>query len=205
MTYTFLMKSIFTLILLSFLGLPGYAHVALLAPKGGDTLVAGEEILIRWQEIIIHDTQNWDVLYSPDGGQNWDTVAADIDVSLLSYNWTVPDIPTSQGRIQIIQDNSGTDYNDISGDFTILSNTSNIRHAYESPFFIYPNPTTESLTITGSDSGNIRIFNAAGAYIQDLKITGSNMGIALTGYAKGVYYLLVTDSEKSQVYKVIKI
>lgn len=80
--------------------------------------------MIEWNVLISHDTQNWDLLFSPDGGQSWETIQADISPGVFSYSWTVPDVITSQGRIQVIQDNTGADYNDISADFSIEENGS---------------------------------------------------------------------------------
>lgn len=117
------MKNTFTLILMVALVMRAYGHVELNYPQGGDTLQGGQQILVQWVETIPHDTQNWDILFSPDGGQTWNTIAVDIAPGIFSYTWTVPDIATTTGRIEIIQDNNGMDYVDFSEDFTILTNT----------------------------------------------------------------------------------
>ncbi len=119
------MKYFLTLILLV-TGIQLFGHVELIRPQGGETFTVGEEVLIEWNVLIAHDTQNWDLLFSPDGGQNWEPIASDLSPGALSYSWTVPDVITSQGRIQVIQDNAGADYNDISGDFSIEGNASSL-------------------------------------------------------------------------------
>src|SRR4029079_16104106 len=43
---------------------------------------------------------------------------------ILSYDWIVPTIETSLGRIKIFQDNVEHDYLDVSMDFNIVPNTS---------------------------------------------------------------------------------
>ena len=113
------MKNYLTLILLFALGLQAHGHVELIRPQGGEVFTVGEEVQVEWKVIIPHDSQNWDLLFSPDGGQSWEAIQTDISIDVLTYNWTVPDVATSQGRIQIVQDNSSMDYADISEDFTI--------------------------------------------------------------------------------------
>ncbi|MBL7113508.1 MAG: hypothetical protein ISS19_16340 [Bacteroidales bacterium] len=96
-----------------------HAHVGLLHPTGGETFNPGDTVLIRWEEIVSHDTQNWDLYFSSDGGSAWDTIQVDISVEIMSYRWIVPDIITVQGKIRIVQDNVGDDYEDVSDNFTI--------------------------------------------------------------------------------------
>ena len=42
-------------------------------------------------------------------------------MEILSYQWIVPDILTSEGKIRIVQDNVDIDYEDINDNFTISS------------------------------------------------------------------------------------
>ena len=99
------------------------AHVALDYPLGGETFIVNEPLTIQWHVVVPHNTLNWDLFYSPDGGATWDTIQLDIPTSQLSYNWIAPDQPTTQGRVRVIQDNTDQNYLDISMNFTILPNT----------------------------------------------------------------------------------
>ncbi len=100
------------------------AHVALDYPLGGETFVVGQTITIEWHIVAHHNTLNWDLFFSPDGGVTWETIQLDIPTSQLSYEWEVPNIPTSQGRVRVFQDNEDTNYLDNSMDFVIVLNTS---------------------------------------------------------------------------------
>ena len=100
------------------------AHVALDYPIGGETFIVNEPLTIQWHVVVPHNTLNWDLYYSSDGGVTWDTIQLDIPTSQLSYEWVVPDQPTSQGRVRVIQDNADQNYLDISMNFSILPNTS---------------------------------------------------------------------------------
>ena len=99
------------------------AHVALDYPIGGETFIVNEPLTIQWHVVVPHNTLNWDLYYSPDGGVTWDTIQLDIPTSQLSYDWVVPDQPTAQGRVRVIQDNTDQNYLDISMNFSILPNT----------------------------------------------------------------------------------
>ncbi len=95
------------------------AHVVLDFPLGGETFTAGDTVNIQWHIQIQHDLQNWDLFFSPDGGITWQVIQLDLDPSVLNYQWVVPRVATQQGRIKIYMDNTGADYQDESGDFTI--------------------------------------------------------------------------------------
>ena len=95
------------------------AHVVLDFPLGGETFTAGDTVNIQWHIQIQHDLQNWDLFFSPDGGITWQVIQLDLDPYVLNYQWVVPRVATQQGRIKIYMDNTGADYQDESGDFTI--------------------------------------------------------------------------------------
>lgn len=95
------------------------AHVELDNPLGGETFTVGQTVTIQWHIAIPHNTLNWDVLFSSDGGATWAFIQMDLPVGSLSYSWVVPNNITSQARVSVIQDNSGQDYQDESMNFTI--------------------------------------------------------------------------------------
>jgi plastocyanin len=95
------------------------AHVALDFPVGGETFTEGDMVDVQWHIVIPHDLQNWDLYFSQDGGMNWEAVVLDIPPEEMNYLWTAPGIETDQGRLMIYMDNTGNDYQDESGDFTI--------------------------------------------------------------------------------------
>jgi hypothetical protein len=85
-------------------------HVDMINPMGGETYHPGDEVKVEWEETQSHNTLNWDLLFSMDGGLSWDTVKADITLESHSYQWTVPETTTVQGQIRIVQDNVNDDY-----------------------------------------------------------------------------------------------
>ncbi len=124
-TETFFMKrfklSAFLFTLLTSWAFNARAHVAVDYPAGGETFIVGQTINIQWHIVIPHNTLNWDLFFSADGGANWTPIQMDVPAGELSYQWTVPDMATTQGRVLVVMDNSGTDYQSASPIFTIGS------------------------------------------------------------------------------------
>ena len=110
--------TLFTILFLTVLS-TAFAHVDLEYPKGNETFSPGETITIKWKIAIAHNTNNWDIFFSSDNGQNWETIKEDINVNNLTYVWTLPQINTSTAKIRVIQDNQGTNYDSTSDAFII--------------------------------------------------------------------------------------
>lgn len=96
-----------------------FAHVILDSPVGGENYDPDQIVKIRWTINVPHTQNNWDLYFSSDGGSTWQNLALDLPVAQLYYDWTVPEIETSQAKIKIVMDNEGTNYEDDSGNFLI--------------------------------------------------------------------------------------
>ncbi len=95
------------------------AHVVIDYPKGGETLTSGSMVTIQWHIAIPHNTLNWDLYFSSNGGTTWQAIQLDLPAGDLSYAWQVPATAGTQSRVKVIQDNSDQDYEDQSMNFTI--------------------------------------------------------------------------------------
>jgi len=168
------------------------AHVALIYPNGGETFSPGETITVEWQVLVAHNTLNWDLLFSSDGGNTWDTIQADIHVDSLTYQWLVPEIPTTQGRIKIVQDNEGADYFNSCADFTILSPSGINKQIALNDFKVYPNPASNKVNISveGFELEEVNFYTLTG---QKLFATRPEYGsVDVSQFQKGMYILEVT-------------
>lgn len=103
------------LFLLTCMTAPCSAHVALVAPNGGEMLPVGSTFTIQWQILVAHNTLNWDLEYSITGASGpWLPIAMNLPAGLTSYQWIVPNTLSNQVRVRVTQDNAGNDYRDTS-------------------------------------------------------------------------------------------
>ena len=104
------------------------AHVHLHEPNGGEEFEAGSVVTVRWEIQVSHNTENWDLWYSTTGDAGpWIPIAMNLpagDISegaIHTFAWAVPNTLSTQCRVRVRQDNSGTDWEDISdANFSIV-------------------------------------------------------------------------------------
>lgn len=203
------------LILVLFVSI-SHAHVRIDSPKEGDILTPLSEINIEWTETQDHGVNDWDLYYSLDGGTVWKEIILDVEESVRVYTWKVPITETSLARIKIIQDNSSTDYEDITGEFTI-SNTLpddddnnelitalddiSDHTKNEIQLFNYPNPfhsqTTFQFSIAKKSHVELNVYNMLGKIVftgaDDVYDIGTHEIIMKNqGLPNGIYLSVLT-------------
>ncbi|PIQ07684.1 MAG: hypothetical protein COW71_15770 [Ignavibacteriales bacterium CG18_big_fil_WC_8_21_14_2_50_31_20] len=99
---------------------PGTETLVTTSPKSGDTLFVSSSFDIKWTS---NTTQKLLIDYTINNGANWNLIAANLD-NTQSYIWSsIPNTPTTQGRVRITTADSTL--NSISeGFFTIAVGTS---------------------------------------------------------------------------------
>lgn len=81
---------------------PAAAGSILTAPVGGEKLTAGGTYVIKWNYQGPVGLNNWiDLDYSPDSGVSWQPIKHTISLNETQYSWSVPNSPTTQGKIKI--------------------------------------------------------------------------------------------------------
>jgi hypothetical protein len=116
-------------LLLASLGSFAGAHIKVgsLDVASGTTWTPGQKVTLSWAASIDHGKSPYDLWYSVDGGATWTTIqmgipgqAADVPVT---WDWTVPDKPTTRGMIRVFQTFGGTVASSPSnpGDYTLFS------------------------------------------------------------------------------------
>ncbi len=108
---------------------PLQAHVGLDSPNGDEALTVGSEFTIQWHVAIQHNTLDWDLWYSIDSNDGpWQEIALDLPAGNISegavhsFDWTVPDVVSSDAWVRVRQDNAGDDYFDVSdASFSIIA------------------------------------------------------------------------------------
>lgn len=185
------------------------AHVALLNPSGGETFYPGETVTIEWQELISHNTSNWDLYFSSDGGLTWDIIQIDIPLVTFSYQWTIPVTQTTQGRIKIVQDNVDSDYDDVSDNFTISTIADINTHFEEIEIDVYPNPFTDFSILEFENPGHntykLILSDTKGRLVRTItNITTNKVKIKRNNLTSGIYiFQLYTDEEVRAIGKLV--
>lgn len=129
--------------LLFLLHVTAYAHVELTYPEGGETFYSGDTVKIQWVQVQAHDVQNWELYFSPDGAETWQVISINIAASLREFDWVVPEQETTMGRVRIVQNNTETDYEDVSTNLKIFNVTGIEEHQDDlsvNSLLNYPNP-----------------------------------------------------------------
>lgn len=195
----FQIRSSITFLFLFVIISPTAAHVDLLNPNGGETYNPGQIINIEWQEVLRHESLNWDILFSSDGGYSWDTVKSNIPITTMNYSWELPNITTLVGRIKIVQDNADADYEDISDDFVISSVTGFNQPDELYDVKIYPNPITDLSFIEFENPDNnsytFTLYNMKGQQVRILKdIKTNKILLELKDLSKGIYFFQLNSN-----------
>lgn len=177
------------------------AHVELINPMGGEVFNPGEKVLIEWREVVNHNSLNWYLLFSGDGGSTWDTLEANIPIDVYSYQWVVPSITTQEGRIKIVQNNVSTDYEGTSPRFTITSLTGVIKPRKSNRIIAYPNPLVDFTMFEfenpGHESLTFKLYSSQGLLVRAINnITSDKVKVKRKNLASGTYVFILHDDKK---------
>lgn len=193
------MKKLILSLVIAFSVLSASAHVNLNNPIGGETYTPGDTVTIAWQIAISHTLLNWDLFWSSNGGATWDTIQIDIPPTgstvgtIDTYDWVVPNTPTGQAQIWIYMDNAATDYQDISGNFTINSLIGIEEPEAASHPAIYPNPITDRAILyfenIKGQPHNVTIHNLNGEIVKRIdNIIMDHVDIVRESLPAGLYF-----------------
>lgn len=80
--------------------------LTIIYPSGGETLVPGEQDLIRWSATG-SNTNAFTAEYSVNGGTSWVVIHNNIDGAARTFPWNVPNLPTGQALIRVSRNSTG--------------------------------------------------------------------------------------------------
>lgn len=177
------------------------AHVELSNPEGGEVYYSGNNLTVSWIEVIAHNTLNWDLYFSRDGGATWETVKADIPVEEMSYQWTIPAVGAALGKIKIVQDNVDTDYESISANFTILITTGIGESLNLIQMDLYPNPLVDFTSVKFNNplhrNHTLSIYNTQGKLVRSIPdITSERVKIEREKLAADLFFTRLRDENE---------
>ncbi|MBE0573272.1 MAG: T9SS type A sorting domain-containing protein [Ignavibacteriaceae bacterium] len=157
--------------------------VTVTVPNGGEIWVAGTNHNVTWTRVAVAQIK---IEYSTDNGSAWIDVVASVPSIVGSYNWTIPNTPSTQCLVRI-SDTSNPSVNDVSDNtFTIEGGVSveylnsgipeeyNLYQSYPNPF----NPSTMIEFSLPEEVANVKlsIYNALGEKVAELVNTSLAAG-----------------------------
>ncbi len=93
----------------------------LTSPNGGERWQVGSTHTITWNNIS--SVVKLKIDYSTDDGSTWTNIATNVDATLESYDWTVPNALTSKALIRLTDENDATVKDESDAVFTIANIT----------------------------------------------------------------------------------
>ncbi|MCB9326417.1 MAG: multicopper oxidase domain-containing protein [Lewinellaceae bacterium] len=90
------------------------------------------------------------------------------------------------------------------GQFTVVDYSTGIHEFEGESISLYPNPTTQSVTLKGLKPSVIELFNTSGQLLEQRETSKNLESFGLSNYSSGVYYLKVKDMDMNRTFKVIK-
>lgn len=169
------------------------------APAGGQSWVGGTQNTITWNvantDLLPVSCANVDIYLSEDGGFTYPHLIVANTPNDGSETVTVPNITsTNQARIKVKASNN-VFFNISPADFSIVHNTSGVNSlTWQQQIEVFPVPATDVLSIRTQNNMRleIHITNITGQEIFNGKML-KQLNIPVKQWAKGVYYLHLTD------------
>ncbi|MBX2989923.1 MAG: choice-of-anchor D domain-containing protein [Bacteroidetes bacterium] len=192
------------------------ATLALLSPNGGEVWNVNSTQTITWSATNLDRVE---ISYKASPTGSWIRIAQNVTAALGSFEWLVPNAPSTQARVMIVDRSSGTLVDSSDGFFTIFGPTSVATGGVPTEFELsqnYPNPfnpaTTIEYGVPEEAFVSLKVYNmigqevatlvnerqSAGRYVATFdaqKLTGST--------ASGMYFYRFTAGSVIEIRKMM--
>jgi hypothetical protein len=173
--------------------------LTLIAPDGGEYWRIGQTNQISWLNNGVDDIN---IQYSTNHGQVWYSIASNVNADLGSYNWVIPNTPSSSCLLKIISVHDSTTFDISSQTFAISSLSSAVKDDDKLPVDYklsqnYPNPfnpvTQINFSVPKLSQVKIKVFDLLGkekvVLVDELKSPG-NYSVRFSGanFISSVYF-----------------
>ncbi|RMG74664.1 MAG: hypothetical protein D6722_02190, partial [Bacteroidetes bacterium] len=139
-----------------------YDAVELTFPLGGERIVPGESVRIRW-DADGDANATFDLLFSPDSGATWQTLVTGLSGNSRHWDWSAPQISSAQALIQVVRNGSSSSQADTSrATFSIYPQVTNLNIVR-----VCPNSTTISWGAVGG-AAFYEIFQLGAQYMEPI-------------------------------------
>lgn len=165
-------------------------------PIGGESFVPGEWEILRWDAFGTSGSFNLE--YSTDNGNTWNTIAQNISPVQSYYEWSVPTELTGQARVKVSR-GSQSDISDTS--FSIIGVSNYLQYPWACPdsFMILWSPVSgalfyevsmlgalymDSIGVSNTNSYVVKGVNPYDDYWLSVKAYGPDSAVGRRAYAK---------------------
>jgi photosystem II stability/assembly factor-like uncharacterized protein len=195
----------------------GTSTIAVLAPNGGEVWNVGSTQNIRWNAVGLTSIE---ISYKTSPTSTWIRIAQSVDASQGTYAWTVPNTPSTQARVRILDRLTGSVVDSSDNVFTIQGTNSVAERRAGIPTTIeleqnYPNPFNPSTVINygvpHESIVTLRVYNMIGQEVATLinerqaagRYTITFDAAQLKGtISSGLYFYRLTAGELVQIRKM---
>ena len=155
------------------------------------------------------NSPNVDILFSTDGGQNFDVIIAEGIPNNGSADILAPNLNTTSGRLMIISSNNI--FYDINGGIITVEGALSINESTFENFAVWPNPSNGSinLSLNPSSNGNIQVslydIKGSRVYTEEFKSNGNifEQSIDFNTLNAGMYFIKVSSDGINKTNKLI--
>ena len=155
------------------------------------------------------NSPNVDILFSTDGGQNFDVIIAEDIPNNGSAEILAPNLNTTTGRLMIISSNNI--FYDINGGIITVEGELNINDSTFENFAVWPNPSNGFINLSLSPSSNeniqVSLYDIKGSrvYTEDFESNGVvfQQSIDFNTLNAGIYFIKVSSNGIQKTTKLI--
>jgi len=155
------------------------------------------------------NSPNVDILFSTDGGQNFDVIIAEDIPNNGSAEILAPNLNTTTGRLMIISSNNI--FYDINGGIITVEGELNINDSNFENFAVWPNPSNGFINLSLSPSSNeniqVSLYDIKGSrvYTEDFESNGIvfQQSIDFNTLNAGIYFIKVSSNGVHKTTKLI--
>lgn len=155
------------------------------------------------------NSPNVDILFSTDGGQNFDVTIAEGIPNNGSADILAPNLNTTTGRLMIISSNNI--FYDINGGIITVEGELNINESNFENFAVWPNPSNGSINLTLKPSSNkniqVSLYDLKGSrvYVEEFESNGVvfKKSIDFNTLNAGMYFIKVSSDGINKTNKLI--
>lgn len=124
--------------------------LAVTSPNGNEHLQVGKQQNITWAQSGLSNVK---LEYTTDNGTNWMTIVSSINASLGTYQWTIPNLPSTGCKVRVSDVTNNLIYDNSNSTFTIASLALTSPNGSEN----FLEGSSHSITWTSTNVSNVKI------------------------------------------------